>query len=187
MLRSASVWLLNLCRKHRTKSESDQNCRNENGQVTRVMTIYIVHEFAGSIEVWPAMTGGRLNKGGILRQFCCATGLCSWSMRLKLETITVCYTVAKPFVGISLQIRYVTISDYKSCGHTLCWDLQGTGCKLLLLGFSGFLVCMVEPPMSGGCFASHGAVACDGTFLPWHGQQHTVLQLECFNGWDRVK
>jgi hypothetical protein len=39
-------------------------------------------------------------------------------MRLKLETITVCCTVARPFVGISLQIRYVTISDYKSCGHS---------------------------------------------------------------------
>jgi hypothetical protein len=24
------------------------------------MTMYIVHEFAGSVEVWPAMTGGRL-------------------------------------------------------------------------------------------------------------------------------
>ena len=126
------------------------------------------------------MTCGRLNQGGILRRFYYATGrdviLCSWGMCLKLQSIIVCCTVAKPFVGISLQIRYVTISCYKSCGRTLCWDLQGAGCKLLLLCFSGFLVCLFEPPMSGVCFASHGAVACDVGFL---GLVDSTLLFSC--------
>jgi hypothetical protein len=70
--------------------------------------------------------------------------------------------MAKSFVGISPYIPFPTARAVQA----VCVEIYSEPvCRLLRIGFSDGLVCLVEPPMSRVGLASHAVV------VPWLGHR----------------